>query len=76
MEFLLIEYINEAYEHHRTFLAPVPGCSYVIEIWVVPSCSSGVGYFLFSSFCLVAYAVFSCKKVLIVLVIEILFSRD
>jgi hypothetical protein len=27
------------------------------------SCSSGLGFFLFSSFCLVAYAAFSFKKI-------------
>jgi hypothetical protein len=28
----------------------------------MPSCSSGLGFFLFSSFCLVASIAFSCKK--------------
>jgi hypothetical protein len=27
----------------------------------MPSCSSGLGFFLFSSFCLVASTAFSCK---------------
>jgi hypothetical protein len=48
----------------------LPGCHAFQEgsadaVACLQSCSSGLGFFLFSSFCLVASAAFSCKKLFI-----------
>jgi hypothetical protein len=48
----------------RKLKMPIFYCNYACDLIIsgMPSCSSGLGFFLFSSFCLVACTAFSCKK--------------